>query len=392
MREVTSGEARIISQLLSGEGHRGQGPRYAGLPRSTYVVARRRIFQERWVYDRYVPNPALLGFERVRLQLARPYAEELHDLSVQWRSDPGAVVLWQHPNLLFGVFFDASVPSSSRASPHRRTSTDRSSPDAGGEGGSGLSHSGVEDAGRQASTVHVVQGDPRTALLPVYFDPEGAWNRLARGEGATAYPRPLGGRPDPSPARERFQQHPGFPSIVRELLSRTPSEGMEERPLHLRGTFGLPRSRRRLVELGLVERRLLLDFGRLPPVGGRKVRQVMLLHGELLLGAKVEELFRALVGEAGVNPFLFASDGASVLVGAYAEGPYLEGRGGSSEGSSDSRPGARTPPLTIFRRYLRGLDPYWADLQGLDVLLDHAYDRLDLPPARSKGSDRTEDA
>ncbi len=379
MREVTSGEARIISQLLSGEGQRGQKPHYAGLPRSTYVVARRRIFQERWVYDRYVPNPALLGFARVRLQLARPYAEELHDLSVQWRSDPGAVVLWQHPNLLFGIFFDAPVHSPSRAIPRRRGSTAPVALTAGVDEAGGPSPPVEAGTGRQASTVHVIQGDPRTTLLPVYFDPEGAWSRLTRGEGTTAYPRPLGGRPLPSPARERFQQHPGFPSIVRELLSRTPSEGMEERPLHLRGTFGLPRSRRRLVELGFVERRLLVDFGRLPPVGGRKVNQVMLLHGALLPGAKVEELFRALVGEAGVNPFLFASDQTSVLVGAYAEGQHPEERGRSIVTRSEAGPGARTPPLEIFRRFLRGLDPYWADLQGLDVLLDHAYDRLKLP-------------
>lgn len=347
----------MIGELLAGDAPRADAPRYAGLPRSTYVVARRRVFRDHWVYDRYVPNPALLGFRRVRLQLARPFAEGLHELSVRWRTDPGAVLLWRHPNLLFGVFFDRTdeIPRLASGDPTESS---------------------------LASTSHVVQGDPRGPLLPVYFDHEGAWSRWTRTAGTAAFPRSLGGTPPASSARDRLRAHPAFLPMVRELLARTPAmaENDAGRPLHLRGTFGLSRSRLRLLELGFVQRRVFVDFARLPPFEGRTVDQLLLLHGRLLPSSSPELLFRDIVADAGVNPFLLAADGSSVVVGAFS---------GSPEGASERRGGVRVRPLEVLQRHLRELDPFWSDLRGLDVLLDHTYDRLQVPEAPREGGHRS---
>jgi hypothetical protein len=347
-RELTPGEARVIADALAGGAPVPGSPRYGGLSRSTYVVARRRVFREGWVYDRYVPDPALLRFHRVRLQLARPFAEGLHELSVRWRTDPGVVVLWRHPSLLFGVFFDtrgASNPETEKP---------------------------PVDGGRGYSSLHVVSGDPAGPLLPVYFDHEAIWSRLAGTAGPVAFPRSLGGAFPPSKARDRLAGFPAFPSIVRELLDRTPVGPGPDRPAHLRGPFGLPRSRQRVLELGFVQRRVFVDFARVPPVGGRQVKDVLLLHARLRPGATAGDLFRDLVGEARVSPFLLAHHGDSVLLGALAFPP----RESAAEAARD-----RARPLEVLQRHLRELDPFWADVQGLDVLVDHAYDRLEVPGA-----------
>lgn len=98
----------------------------------------------------------------------------------------------------------------------------------------------------------------------------------------------------------------------------------------------------------------------------------MLLHGRLLPGARPQELFRQLVEEAQVHPFLLAVGTAEVIVGAFATATTSSPSGPEREG--------RARPLETMLRSLRGIDPFWADLRGLDVLVDHAYDRLGHRP------------
>jgi hypothetical protein len=336
-RNLTPAEARVLSVLL-GAGEEAEGSRVllSGLPRSTYVVARRRAYQEGWVYDRFLPHPAL-GYASVTLALAQPFLESQPTLVERWSRVPGSVFVWSVGATVLGVFFRTP----------QRPSLDRGR----------LLGEGLCRAGR------LVTCDLTTPSLPVYFDFEGVWAHFAGTGDPQRYPRPLG-RLEGEGGKAQFPSlSPGFHRSVAALLAR-PFQPDQEAWRYRFGLSGLPRSHQGLCRQGWVQWRVFPDLGRLPRYRGHSLARVAFLTGELLPGRSLEEFYWDLTREGGVRPFLLGAEGSRVLVaalGSGAEGPLTPLRTGPSV-------------LSILLRNIRSLESFTEDLRGGRVVKDHRYD------------------
>jgi hypothetical protein len=321
--------------------------RQLGLPRSTYHAVRRRAYAEGWLRDRYVPDPAALGFPEATVLLVRPFADGQASWAGRAAAQPGAVVVWSGSQFALAVLFHASGAAAREA---RRQLTEPSTV-----------------SGSVLLTPGLAAGE-----LPVYFDHEGAWSNLTGTVGTLAYPRglPRGhlGESDDSPLSS-----PRSRWAARELLSRPFAATASGRPAHLVGPFGVPGAQRRLIESGLVVHRVLVDPSRLPPFQGRHAAQVVFVTGEVREGQTPGDLFLALTRECRVFPFLYAISGRRVLLGAVGES-------GSPGPSASPAGAARRPVLPTLQGSLGGIELFRDESDHLRLVVDHRYDRLAPPP------------
>lgn len=354
MRELTDAESRVLTVLLEGslETEREKFHR-ADVPRSTFVVARRRLYEEGWLVDRYIPQPESLGIERVTFALAHPFAEGAEALGQAWLKDPGNVLLWKGAQVVLGVFFHRAASASQRL------------------------RSEVESK-LLASRLTVVSADPRTAVAPVYFDFEGAWCHMVGRTGVKEYPRSIGGYPGRGGHPERLSTSER--TALSELLTRPERAAAGDRAGHLVGPGALPRSQLRLVRAGVVQYRVLPQFGVMPPLKGFAPRRLVLIHGDLLPDQRAEMVFARLVGECQVFPFLFASDGIKVLVGALGGSEALPGH------IRDAL-GPRAPVLASLKASMRGIEVVTEDLTQVVHQREHDYSRPEVLGASARPRD-----
>lgn len=342
MRELTDSEARVISALLADvpEGERDR-LRRIGVPRSTYHAARRRAFGERWVSDRYLPEPAVFGRPWLSIVVGRPFADGAGEFGARLANDPTSVVVWTSPQLALAVGFGATPAESKRL----------------------LSAGGGE---RLLSSSWSLTVDLRAELVPAFFDFEGIWSHLAGVAYCAAYPRGLGSADGTEGVPRDVRRHAW---AARDLVQRPFKAEEDGRREHLIGTFGLPWSQRRLLETGAVRHRVFLDPARLPPFQGRHADQVVVVAGRWKTERPPSGLFRTLTEESRVFPFLFAADRERVLVGALGQGV-----GASSPAPTETT--ARRSPMSTLRSWLEGIELVQESAAALTVHVDHRYDRL----------------
>jgi hypothetical protein len=342
-RALTEAEARVIAVLLGGAGlSERERLHRIGVPRSTYHAARRRAYEEGWLEDRYVPDPARFGYPFVTFVVVRPYVDHIQELVAAWSAAPSNMLTWTTPQLALGVFFHS----------------DRARAD--------------KEIGRLVPPEwsrwsYLLPVDVRGPSVPVFFDYEGLWGHIVDLPGTSTYPNGLGGSglaDDGVPALTDHQRW-----AARELVHRPFMADAEGRAGHLVGPLGLPFSQFRLLRLGWVTHRVLLDPGRVPPFRGRAGDQVTLVLGELREGARPEELFQTLTREARVFPFLYASDGHRLLMGALGRNP-------TSSTPSSGSPEPRRPVLPTLQAFLQGIEILSEAAAGFRSAVDHRYDRL----------------
>jgi hypothetical protein len=340
-RVLTPAEKVLVGQLLAG----GNGPITGQIPRSTRQAATSRIYQRDWVRDRYVPNPELMGWPWVTFSVTQPYAEKVPEVTRTWRDLPCATVLWGSHRTLFGVYFSRDKAE------HQSLRSSLSNPEQG-KGG------------------NIVSQDLARSAVPVYFDFEAAWARVCGNTGSAAYPQSL-----PRAARPTGEDGPHRASATeRATLGRmvirpfVGSARITERPSPLRAS--LRAAERRCLRTGWVEARSFLN----PIALAREVvefpKQVVFIQGSLLASAAPANLFRELVQTGGVSPFLFATDGNSVLLGALSTGRRLMG---------DPSAASAYLVLSTLKRHLESITLLEEDLGMMEVLVDHRYDRLVSP-------------
>lgn len=340
MRELTPAEAKVIAGLLgSAAATERERLRRIGVPRSTYHAARRRAYAEGWLRDRYVPQPERIGLPYAVLVAARPYVDRLGELTERWSTAANCIYLAAGPELLVGVTLERNLPAA-RAAAERLADPTATS-------------------GRQ-----VVIADLHRPTVPVYFDYEGLWVHLARSEGTVAYPRGLGGTPEPEDATS-LTSHQTW--AVQQLLHRAFDSAAAGKAGHLVGPLGLPFSQQRLVAQGMVLHRVFLDPGPLPSYHGHAADQLVLIAGSWRSGARPEELFRTLTQECRVYPFLYALDSGRAMIGAL-------GRSTPGGGRSDGE--GRRPVLATLQESLQGIEIAQVAASSLKTIVDHRYDRL----------------
>jgi hypothetical protein len=351
-RPLTPAETRVVGALLDplAESDRAR-IRGTGIPPRTFEAAASRLLGEGLVYDRYLPNPARFGLPTVVFALVRPYLDHADALAQRWLAHPTNALLWSTPDWCFGVFFLAEGVWDPR------TAAEIAPPESSSRG-------------------FLLRADSRDPQVPIYFDFEGAWAALNGGLVSDSYPRPM----------------PGGAAVGTEVPGATPSgserrvgRSLTARPLAVDRTSDtrrrrserfLSRSERRALSSGLLEHRVFLSVGELPPARDGQATGVALLHGRLREFQTPEGLLARLRGRAGLAPFLYATDERSVLIGA------LSRTAGPPDRIGPSAP-ARGVVGDVLREHLEAIEVVRAAPGALSALRDHEYARLIDPVRRA---------
>src|SRR5580700_5478556 len=166
-RTITTAEAVVVRDALAHPdfpaNHR---LRASGLARRTYQTAYRRVYGQRWLRDRFVPNPAAFGFSSATMVVAQPYADTVRLAAADWRTQERVVVCWTGTETIFGVLFNRYSPDDNRIPKW------------------------LQDSALYQS-VYALTIDARRPTVPVYFDFEGEWARYSGLQGLVGYPHPL---------------------------------------------------------------------------------------------------------------------------------------------------------------------------------------------------------
>lgn len=340
MRTLTEAEGRVIAVLLGGAGTTERERLHrAGVPRSTYHAARKRAYEEGWLKDRYVPDPARLGEPIATFAVVRPYVDHIDELVAAWSDRPENLLTWASPQIALGVFVHPAAEAAEKAMGK-------------------LIPAGWS---RWQSVLHV---DLHGPSVPVYFDYEGLWAHLAGLPGTSTYPNGLGGLVDgdaaPMTAHQRW--------ATRELVVRPFSAQTSGRAGHLVGPLGLPFSQQKIMRAGWVVHRVLLDPARVPPYRGRAADQVTFVMGELRDGARPEQLLVTLTRECRVFPFLYATDQRRLLLGALGRSP------GARPAAEEVEP--RRPVMATLQAHLQGIEILSESVAAFRAVVDHRYERL----------------
>lgn len=347
MRSLTEGEAITIRSLLASESiSERERTRRSKVPARTFARARRRAYDEGWVFDRYIPDPRRLGMPLCTFALVQPFAEQMASMVQKWGDDPLNILLWRWPEMLLGVFVSEAAEAMTQ---------DRI---------------GASESVRKEFWL---TADTRSAQLPVYFDFEGAWSRFIGQEGTLAYPHPLpaialeGTAPTSFSSAERGK--------VLSMVSVTTGGSTATKPL--RGSpFFLPRSQQRLLSEGAIERRTFLDINKIPPYQDRALESVVFIHGNLAAGATADQLFGRL-SAIDVSPFLFVEDGSRILLAALSPNP---------ESQSHRRTGVTV--LGNVQQFVNEIEVERLPVSLMTIHANHRYERLLAPSGsvRPRGS------
>lgn len=353
MELLNGSEARVLQALLAaGDESERERLRRLLLPRSTFHVARRKIYAHRWVRDVYVPDPRALGFPYVTVAVAQPHAEEWSRLGTSWAGIGTVPLVWASPTSTFAMGFHADAESARAAAQRLERS--------------------------EARETFVVTTTAEPSSLPVFFDFEGGWAKYAELPGLFGYPRGLG-------ASERPFRSAGAPAsahereTMRALLAEANVANGEGRPYPNSSPLLFPRPVQRMLREERVQHRLLPQFGRLPPLRSGPIGQVVQFHGELVPGRTAPELLSSMVADCQVYPFFFAHDRRRVVFLALARAT------GRSPAPADRPDGvAPRPIMSVLPLYLRRIAFVREWLEQIQAPVDHEYDRL-LGPAPSSG-------
>jgi hypothetical protein len=343
VESLTKAETTVLLSLLGANWNETERSRIraSGIPRSTYQEAKRRLYLEGYLTNRFVPDPHALGMGGFRFLVARPFVDAMAPVARALADDPHTVTLWVGATALFAV---------------------QLAPNAGGA-------PSVSEPSRDVvpGTVVRLTAANRPDQIPVFFDMEGTWSRVAGAPGPRGYPRGL-----PCPSGLGSETHaplsPRNAVALRELLARPFDTALGARGVALVAAPFLPRSQRHVLAQDWATWRILLSFAKRLAYGERELRQLILISGSLKPGVRLSFVTSALARRTGSAPFLAASDGSKVLLGA------LGGLGARSPSGSTGS------VLGTLQATLSDLQIVREELSTLETRLDLRFDRIQPKP------------
>lgn len=314
-RQLTSNQSRVASSLFGGFLEPEEVRiRQSGLPRSSYRDAKRQLFGEGILADRYLPHPSLLPASNVSFLLSRPFAEDLGPVAQSLTQLRGSVCVWSGTQTVFAVVFHAD----------------------GVAAGAFRDGVGGDSFGRPVS---FLQTDTGRTDVPIFFDFEGAWNHLRGTSGTARYPRPmLGSAPIPT----RFGDTERLVRLTSGLWSAPRASASGGAPPLGQGPATLPRIQRLLIRDGAVDWRVVPNLGELLELGASRIESVIFVSGTLIEGRSPATLFRDLVETCNAAPFLLASQGGRVMLASLGLGLGARPSGATP---GDVRPSVRATLL-----------------------------------------------
>lgn len=308
----------------------------SGLPSSTYNLARKRIYQEGWIEDRFVPNPGATGFGAVEVVLRRVTFSDRESWEKRYASDPSCALLWSGVHALLGVFFRPEAGEAPRA-----------------EGRDGVSPATLS-----------VRVSRTGGECPVYLDFSGCWSRFGRYRPPGAYPGGL----DPRAPTEAPRVLAACQSALVRHGELSPSPA-EEGGASWINVLRLPRSQRRAVERGALLPRTLLHPAQVPAFQGRRMGEVILLGGRKRSGTATGALLNALTRSCGVFPFLYAEDDRSVLLAGM-------GLTSSERPGRVTLPSAQRPVMRTLQEHLEDIEVVLEAVEALRELVAYRHTAL----------------
>jgi hypothetical protein len=340
-REFTENEVRVVRSMLAADKESEEDRiRGSGIPRSTYREAKQRIYSQRILEDRYVPDPSKVGVKTISFILIHSRPGRSQGIGNLLNLIPHAVHIWSGVHSAFGVIFHTS--SQERDDLRARIGTEFELGDAG----------------------FYIETSPSEPEVPIYFDFEGGWSHLARIQGLRRYPRSL-----PLVPAGRKNGNELKRSLVAEILRR-PFEAVPlERALHRLGPATLPKSHRQVIKRGIVEWRTFLKLDKNYLYRGWRFSDIVLIHGKLRSGKDLLSFYSDLVALCGIYPFLLATDGSQVLIGSLALEPL-------STLSPEPLPGPRHNVTWTVDSYLDGFRYVREPMAALSMHRSHRYDCL----------------
>jgi hypothetical protein len=280
---------------------------------------------------RYIPDPASVGVDRLRIEVGQPFAEKRAELLAHLARRDGVVVLWDSPGTILAVSFE-------RARMGERGPTD--------------SESGW-------SRRRVIESSLTGSEVLAYFDYEGAWSRWALGEAPQAYPRGLSRFENGSSSRlSRFRAE-DLAELVRQPISAIVEESGGFWPL----AGGLPRRLHGLVDHGRAFPWTIPDFAKIPGLPQRELGSVVLTSGRWATGSAGKQLFQELVSRSRATPFLYSYDANHVVIGLLAPAPLTLTIG-------------RTPISSVLGEFLHEIEVIREPVGSISTVVNHRYDRL----------------
>ena len=332
MRDLSETQARVIRELLVNRPGSDRLKRAAaGVPRSTVQLVRKHAFAAGWVVRRYIPDPASIGADRVRIEVVQPFAERRAELLSRMSRRKEVVVLWDSPGIVLAVSFE-------------HTQKREGSP---------------PDPESDWSRRWVIESSRASGELLAYLDYEGAWSRWALGEAPRSYPRGL------SWPQKGSDFRPGrFRAEDLAELVRRPTSMIEEEdggPWPLAGS--LPRRLQGLVNHGQAIPWTIPDLAKIPRLPQRELSSIVLTSGRWAAGCVGRQLFQDLVGRSRATPFLYAYDASRVIVGLLAPAPATLTEG-------------RTPLAEVLGRSLREIEVVREPIGSVAAVVNHQYDGL----------------
>ena len=340
MEALTKAEAAVLLSLLGADWSETERSRIrsSGIPRSTYQEAKRRLYEEGYLRNRFVPDPHAFGMDGFRFVLARPFVDELGSVARSLEEDPRTVNLWVSPTALFAVQM-VGPPAAGRPT------------------------AGTPDPAEIPGTVVTLDAAVQPGQIPVFFDPEGVWARVAGASGPRRYPRGV-----PCQSGRGGETHaplsPRTAVALRGLLARPFDPSIEGRdPARVAAPF-LPRSERQVLAQGWASWRVVPSFSKTLAHNGRELRQLILVTGRLQPGVGLPFVTSALARRTGASPLVAATDGTRVILAAL---------GGTGARDGAAHAGSVLGTLTAT---LNDLQILREDLSTLDTRLDLRFDRL----------------
>lgn len=315
--------------------------RRSGLPRSTYLEAKQRIYSGGLLADRYVPSPQAITLNRISFLLTRPFADKRSSVAQVLLSTPGSVLVWTGVHVQLGVVLH-------RTQKDLRDFENTIAPLI--DGGSLIAHLRV---------------NPSREEIPIYFDFEGLWSSFVGSPGVRKYPRGF-------PAAAQV----GAPGLdgpvpqngpVADLLRDHVAIDEEGPSTNLLSPHSLPRSRRRVLEDGLVEWRTFLSTSRSLAFADVRLTDMILVVGKRIGHRNISRLLESLMSECGAFPFLLVGDEEQLFLG-------FMGAGLGSSRASSQRSGKAV--AGTIAQFVSNMEVLRENLGEVSLQRDHQYEYL----------------
>lgn len=339
LRRISEAEAVVTADLLAGTSGPWSRGAEASIPRRTRQAIRQRLIAREVIVERLVPDPDAIGRPFVVFVIQQPFAESRARVISKWLDEEPAVEIWAFNGTLFGTFFLRGTSEVSALS-------DRL-------GGSG-----------ESQGLFLLACNSKMPSVPAYFDFEAEWIHVTGVHGVQTYPRHLPCSLRNRPA-ESTAYSPRDTALIQSLMRDQITDPCGVTSTSVGSQGHSHASVRRLLKKGMVDFRAFLNPAECFHWVSDFPDRIAFVRGELVAESKPHDLFSALVEDHGVYPFLYATDGTTVLFA------NLSRTSAPSQGPPQLD---HAPPLVhALERYLRRIVVVREPLAELRVLRNHEY-------------------